>query len=61
VAHNGAYCTDEGNICCLPDRVFEIIGMMKVAQKVLVQEEDADQEGEDGNKGVKILSVCFFL
>ena len=61
MAHNGAYYTNKGKLCCLPDCVFEIIRMMKVAQKVLIQEEDAEEEGEDGNKGVKILSVCFSL
>ena len=47
VAHNGAY-TDNGGIpYYLPDTVFEIIAMMKLGQKVLIQE-------EDGHGGVKI-------
>lgn len=54
VAHDGVYTDNMGECCSLPDTVFKIIGMMKLGQKVLIHEVDAEEEGEDGHEGVKI-------
>ncbi len=52
VAHNGAY--NKGERCSLSDTVFKIIGTMKVGQKVLIEEKDAEEKKDDGHEGVRI-------
>ncbi len=54
VAHDGTYTDNEGKLCRLSDAVFEIIGMMKLGQKVLIQEKETEGKREDGHEGVKI-------
>lgn len=54
VAHNSVYTDNMRECCSLPNTVFKIIGMMKLKQKVLIHEEDAEKKGGDRHEKVKI-------
>lgn len=50
VAHDGSYIDDNGEQGSLPEAVFETIGVMKVGQKVLIQEEETEEGNEENDR-----------